>query len=303
MACDRFGGRLPVVAALEATDEPAAGVCAGDGEGQLRQFRVVLSLQTQSADRVETVSIEAGAEEHEFGLGRLGRGFDGSRGLVPVFAARGAVADRNVEGRAQAWAVTGLVGGAGAWIESLAVAVNAQEENTRVVVEDVLRAVAVVDVPVDDEHPLNPVYFLGVAGSQGDVVEEAEAHRVRRRGMMPGWADEAERDWIRPGKNRTGRGTTRPGGREADPIRRRADDGVGVQVAAPGFGQTPHALDDGSQVREGERLYGQGGECAGGTAVAQPCLGQHVVDRAQPLGGLRVMAGLVFEKDWVGVEQ
>jgi hypothetical protein len=43
-------------------------------------------------------------------------------------------------------------------------------------VEDVLRAVAVVHVPVDDEHALDAVLRLRGACGDGDVVEQAEAH-------------------------------------------------------------------------------------------------------------------------------
>ena len=47
-----------------------------------------------------------------------------------------------------------------------------------------LRAVPVMDVEIDDRHPLGAVRRLGVARGDRGVVEEAEAHRVRGFGVM-----------------------------------------------------------------------------------------------------------------------
>ena len=62
--------------------------------------------------------------------------------------------------------------------------VDRHVEDGRVVAEDVLRAVAVVDVPVDDRHALEPELGLRRARRDRDVVEEAEPHRAvgRARG-------------------------------------------------------------------------------------------------------------------------
>ena len=49
----------------------------------------------------------------------------------------------------------------------------------RIVPEDVLGAVAVMDVEIDDRDPLGSVRSPGVARGDGGVIEEAEAHRGR----------------------------------------------------------------------------------------------------------------------------
>ena len=54
----------------------------------------------------------------------------------------------------------------------------------RVVPENVLRAVAVMNVEIDDRDALGAVDRLGMACGDGGVVEEAEAHRRRDFGMM-----------------------------------------------------------------------------------------------------------------------
>ena len=66
------------------------------------------------------------------------------------------------------------------------------EEHRRVLVEDGLGAVAVVDVPVDDRDPVDPLPPLRVAGGDRDVVEDAEPHRLLGAGVMAGRADERE---------------------------------------------------------------------------------------------------------------
>src|SRR5581483_1725763 len=71
-----------------------------------------------------------------------------------------------------------------------AVLVDRYEQNRRVFVEDRLRPVAVVDVPVDDGDLLETVVLLRVTRRDRDVVEEAEAHREVRRRVVPGRPDE-----------------------------------------------------------------------------------------------------------------
>ena len=62
-----------------------------------------------------------------------------------------------------------------------------KESHLAIFPEQVLRAVAVMHVPVEDSHPLGAMTFLSVARGYGRVVEEAEAHRPDAFGMMPRW--------------------------------------------------------------------------------------------------------------------
>ena len=87
-------------------------------------------------------------------------------------------------------AVADLVERAGAGIERIAVRGDVQHAG--IAREDVLRAVAVVDVPIDDQHPLEAVAGAQVGGTDGDVVEEAEAHGAIALGVVAGRADERE---------------------------------------------------------------------------------------------------------------
>lgn len=60
------------------------------------------------------------------------------------------------------------------------------EQHRRIVPEDVLRAVAVVHVPIDDRHALGPMPALGVAGGDGGVVEETKPIALDFSAWWPG---------------------------------------------------------------------------------------------------------------------
>ena len=62
------------------------------------------------------------------------------------------------------------------------------QHHARVVAEDVLGAVAVVDVEIDDGDPCQAVRLQGMRGGDGDVVEEAEAHGLVAGGVVAGRA-------------------------------------------------------------------------------------------------------------------
>jgi hypothetical protein len=47
-------------------------------------------------------------------------------------------------------------------------------------IEDVLSAVAVMNVPIDNQNALGAVLTLGVPGGYRDIVEEAKAHAHSR---------------------------------------------------------------------------------------------------------------------------
>ena len=66
------------------------------------------------------------------------------------------------------------------------------EENGVVVLEDRLRPVAVVDVPVEDRHPLDAELRLRPPRRDRNVVEEAEPHRAVPQGVVPRGTDDGE---------------------------------------------------------------------------------------------------------------
>ena len=86
--------------------------------------------------------------------------------------------------------------------------VQGDEEHAVIVPEDRLRAVAVVDVPIDDRDPLDPQRVLGVTRCDRDVAEQAEPHRAVSEGVVPGWTGEREATRLH-GLDRAARGEQR----------------------------------------------------------------------------------------------
>lgn len=64
------------------------------------------------------------------------------------------------------------------------------EQHVRLRPEHVLRSVSVMSVEVDDHDSLAPRHQL--SGSDCDVREQTESHRVGTGGVVPRWPDRAE---------------------------------------------------------------------------------------------------------------
>ena len=128
-----------------------------------------------------------------------------------VDVARGARRQREVQRRAETLAGAGLGEGAGARVERPLV--ERHVHHAPVAVEDVLRAVAVVGVVVDDEHALAPCRERG--GRDGDVVHDAEAHGARAGGVVARRAHRTERRRPDPAVEGFDRRQPGPAAREA----------------------------------------------------------------------------------------
>ena len=62
---------------------------------------------------------------------------------------------------------------------------RAKEEHGGIVLETMLRAVAMMHIPIDNQYTLEAILFLHITRGNRHIVEEAEAHRARRFGMVP----------------------------------------------------------------------------------------------------------------------
>ena len=165
---------------------------------------------------------------NQFGANRSMIGATTSSNVGAVGIARRARRERQVDVRPDAGAGTGLVELPGARVERRLV--RRDVEHVRVVVEHVLGAVAVVDVPVEDRHPLAGRGELGSA--DGGVVEQAEAHRPVGHRMMAGRPPGGEGDVALVvlqclDRLHDGAGAAARGGPRADGSR-----GVRVELAA-----------------------------------------------------------------------
>ena len=128
--------------------------------------------------------VEPGRDEQQIGLESADRTCDRLPGIeVAVVARPGREGDVHE-------VVTLLVRTARARVERPLV--QRHEENRIVAGDDVLRSVAVVDVPVDDRDALQPELRLCPPCGDRHAVEQAEAHRTIAFGVVPGRTGERE---------------------------------------------------------------------------------------------------------------
>ena len=74
----------------------------------------------------------------------------------------------------------------------MGVLVRAHIENAGILFEQMLGAIAVVYIPVNDENFFEIVLVLQVAGGNRDVVKKTKPQRGIVLGMVTGWANECE---------------------------------------------------------------------------------------------------------------
>ena len=108
-------------------------------------------------------------------------------------------------------------------------------EQALVALERRLRAVAVMDVEIDDRHPLKAMHLARAQRADRGVVEQAKPHRPLGLGMMPRRADRAERVVRLFCDDRIYRGHDRAGGMQRSGPRSRGQDGVGIDPDMAGF--------------------------------------------------------------------
>ena len=209
-----FGEALERISAFQHADYAAVCAVGCNFTHEGGQVGKIFVGETELAQRIALSRVEARADEYEFWPER----FHGGNELVFESADNlGATAPRGegaVERGADAFTLTGLMGVSGSWIPR--VLVGAKKENVWVFVEDVLSAVPVVDVPIDDEDTADAEVFTRMRCGDGNVVEYAKSHADGRSGMMSGGANHAEggvrfvlhdRAGCRDGASRSGQGS------------------------------------------------------------------------------------------------
>ena len=103
--------------------------------------------------------------------------------------------------------------------------VTRDEQDTVIAVDEILSAVAVMHVEINDCDPLKTVTFQSVLGGNRDISEEAKSHRRFTLGMVPGWACRDKGVTVRSlkheidGANRTANGAIGSGERTGGHMR------------------------------------------------------------------------------------
>ena len=145
----------------------------GAVDEKARERLEVLDLERESAERIAGERIESGRDQHEIRDESGRRGVDRARGArrrrrpARRPARIGTFQTLPCGPRSSAAPVPGIP----------RPLVHRHEMNVRLVLDERLRSVAVVHVPIDDEHALGAVAPPRVVRAERDVAEETEAHR------------------------------------------------------------------------------------------------------------------------------
>src|SRR5271166_846775 len=170
---------VEVVAAFQHRDDAAAAAPLSDFHQAPRHPGIVRLDEIEVAERIAAVGIEARRDDDEIrrevGDARQDRNFHGlAEDLAPVTGAQGGVDDLIVLA-----AVPYLPRARKEWHF-----VRRGVHDGSVIPKDVLRAVTVMDVEIDDRDALGAIDRLGVTRGNGSVVEETESHWRRDFRMM-----------------------------------------------------------------------------------------------------------------------
>lgn len=190
MGGDGGGEAGEAVAAFEDGDEAALAVLGGGLLEEAGEVGEVVVGEVELAEGVVDARIESGGDHDEIWLEAGDGGEEAILKDGADFFHAGPGGEGEIERGPLPFSGSGFIGTTGEGIPGGLV--GAGEEDGGVVVKDVLGAVAVVDVPVHDEDFRCTVFFLGVAGADGDVIEEAEAHALGGAGVVAGGTDGAE---------------------------------------------------------------------------------------------------------------
>lgn len=87
---------------------------------------------------------------------------------------------------------------------------SAEEEHGAILIEDVLRSVAMMHVPINNRYMMSAIHALRMAGGNGDIIEDTETHASALTRMVPGRPNGTERvvDFAAEHGINRGNGTT-----------------------------------------------------------------------------------------------
>ena len=163
--------------------------------------------------------------------------------------------------------------------------------------QDALGAIAVMNVEIDHRHPFKPVGRPGVQRADGGVVEEAEAHRRVRLGMMTGRAHGTKGVAATPARHFVHRRHHRADRPQRRLARMARDEGVGIQLvnAVVTGHRRENALDMSLGVGQQQML---GASLRRGLAqkIKEVLMFKNVSNRPQPIRAFRmILSGVVLD--------
>ena len=181
--------RSGYVATFERRDHSTTAPAIRHRDEPLRELRDVLDLEREFAEWITGETIEPGGDHHETGREVTRRIGDRSLQGIHVHLGREAAvawARSTPNDAARDPTPRPVPGYQGDWCIDT-------KRMRRIVLDERLRAVAVVHVPVDDQHALDAFALARVVRADGDVAEEAESHPAVSERVVTGRSDGAER--------------------------------------------------------------------------------------------------------------
>ncbi len=171
------------ISALVAQHQPPVAQRPGGREHPLGDQPEAFAGQVHPAERVVHARVKSTSDEHERRVESLQCRDHHPVERDQVGSPARARGQRHVDGRAGAVAVAGVLEQPAARREQVLL-VQRDRQHRRIGPEAVLGAVAVVDIPVDDRHPVESAYAPQVRGGQRRIGEHAVAAAAGRPGVV-----------------------------------------------------------------------------------------------------------------------
>src|SRR5262245_55783641 len=162
MGIDRGGKGREIVAAFESREDAALGVAFCDACHYSGQICVARFGEPHTCQWIVFVRIESGRNEYELRLELVCRRHQRFEKDRMVFVVVPAGLHWYIDRKPLTGSLPPLGGATRSGI--VRILVGAEKEDGGIVLEAVLRSVAVMYIPVDDQHALQPVSFLDIAG-------------------------------------------------------------------------------------------------------------------------------------------
>src|SRR5262249_47197293 len=243
MGLDGLSEGAEVVAALQHRHDPSR-VLVSQLQNLPGHVREIAVLEQQPAKGVAPPRIESCRDDDEIGWQFL---LDDVEPLDKDFAVQsslGSGAQRNVQVESFALAFASLVQASRAGV--IRILMRREIKDRWIAIKDVLGAIAVMDIPIDDYDPFRSVSRLSISGAYRGVVEQAKPHRCSWSRMMSRGPHQSKGINRLPGHDGVDCRYGCSGGEPRDFKRFRADYGIHVQKRLAGLAQ---ALDMVDQAR------------------------------------------------------
>ena len=143
-----------------------------------------------------------------------------------------------------------ILGGTGARVPRPLM--HADEANAGILLHQLLRAIAVVHVPVNDQYTLGTMLLSRVVRADADVAEETETHRRAASCVVARWTHGAEAAQHRPIEGEVDSVEHAAGSGRCGIPAAWARHGVGIEVSSAAFHDGAHRLDITRVVRQRE---------------------------------------------------